>query len=68
MTTYPMRAPARKPFRLAEIQLELFAWADAQAASAFPPSLAEQHLARRFGVSPWLARVVGELAQLGGRA
>lgn len=70
MALYAVRHRARKPFRLAESQLDLFADGGAAmpALPSLPPSLAETRIARRFGVSLSLARVFAENANLGVRA
>lgn len=69
MTTYTMRPHRRKPFRLAQILPDLFAWADAQNAPAcLTESLAIRSIARRYGVPVHLARVYAEHSGLGGRS
>ncbi|KAF0230606.1 MAG: hypothetical protein FD175_1366 [Beijerinckiaceae bacterium] len=69
MATYPMRTPVRKRYPFAEIPADLFAWADAQAASAaFPETHAERALMQRLSVPLHMARVIIENANLGGRA
>ena len=69
MTGYTMRPQRRKPFRLAQTQLDLFDWCTAPVAPALPPEpLAIRSIVRRFGVPVHLARVIAENANLGGRA
>mgnify|MGYP000190279532 CR=1 FL=1 len=69
MAHYAVRPRARKPFRLAESQLDLFLDSAPQALPALISStLAETRIAQRFGVSPSLARAIAELANIGGRA
>lgn len=69
MTGYTMRPQRRKPFRLAETQLDLFDWRASPVAPALPDeSLAIRSIVRRFGVPVHLARVIAESANLGGSA
>lgn len=68
MATYALRALARKPFRLAESQLDLFRDGVPATPDPIPPTPAERAIARRFAVSLPLARTLAELANLGERA
>jgi hypothetical protein len=70
MTEYSMRPQRRKPFRLAENQPDLFAWAETRLAREALPTetLAIRTIARRYGVPVHLARVIAEAANIGARA
>jgi hypothetical protein len=68
MTGYTMRPRRRKPFRLAETQLDLFDWqASAVANDLLPETWAERALMRRLHMPLHLARVIAEVAGIGGR-
>jgi hypothetical protein len=66
MNIYPMRPQRRNRRSFAEIQPDLFDWADTNAAllMAMPP--AAHQVARRYRVSPHVAGVIAMAAGLGG--
>lgn len=69
MTRYTMRPHRRKPFRLADNQLDLFDWqALPVAPDLLPETHAERALMHRLRMPLHMARVIAENANLGGRA
>lgn len=70
MKNYRKCAFGRKRYWLAEIQPDLFAWAETRLAREALPSetLAIRTIARRYGVPVHLARVIAEAANIGARA
>jgi len=69
MSKYSNIARGRKRYRLAEIPADLFSWADAHCATVLlPETHAERALMQRLHMPLHMARVIAEIAGIGGRA